>query len=101
STKHTARSVDLKDAKSAHANLEMSAGQLTINSGGTHFMDADFTFTDSYEEPRVGYNVTNGVGHVTVSQDSDSVHIGHSQNDWNLHFSRGIPIELKIDMGAG
>jgi hypothetical protein len=101
STKHTARSVDLKDAKSAHANLEMSAGQLTINSGATHFMDADFTFTDSYEEPRVDYNVTNGVGHVTVSQDSDSVHIGHSQNDWNLHFSRGIPIELKIDMGAG
>ena len=101
STKHTAQSVDLKDAKSAHANLEMGAGQLTINSGATHFMDADFTFTNAYEEPRVNYNVTNGIGHVTVSQDSQSVHIGHSQNNWNLHFGKEIPLELKIDMGAG
>jgi hypothetical protein len=98
---HTAQSVDLKGAKSARAELEMGAGELTINSGATHFMDADFTFTDSYDEPRVDYNVTNGVGHLTISQGSRSVHIGRSQNDWNLHFSKDVPLELKIDMGAG
>ena len=32
--KHTAQSVDLQDAKSAHANLEMGAGQLTIIAAG-------------------------------------------------------------------
>lgn len=98
---HTSQSVDLKGAKSAHADLEMSAGELTINSGGVHSVDADFTFTDAYEEPRVNYNVTDGVGHVTISQESQSIHVGRSQNDWNLHFSKDIPLELKIDMGAG
>ena len=101
STNHTSQTVDLKGAKSAYANLEMSAGQLTINSGGIHFVDADFAFTDAFEEPRVNYNVTDGVGHVTISQESQSIHVGHSQNDWNLHFSKDVPLELKIDMGAG
>jgi hypothetical protein len=100
-TKHVSQTVDLKDAKSAHAKLEMGAGQLTINGGATHFMDADFIFTGSYDEPRVDYSVANGVGQVTISQNSKSVHIGHSQNDWNLHFNKDIPLELKIDMGAG
>ena len=45
--------------------------------------------------------MTDGIGHLTVSQNSQSVHIGHSQNDWNLHFSKEIPLALKIDMGAG
>jgi len=99
--KHVSQAVDLKDAKSAHARLEMGAGELTINSGATHFMDADFTFTGSYDEPHVDYSVANGIGQVTISQDSKSIHIGHSQNDWNLHFNKDVPLELKIDMGAG
>jgi hypothetical protein len=100
-SKHITQTVDLKDAKSAHAKLEMGAGQLTINSGATHFMDADFNFTDSYDEPRVDYSVANGVGQVTITQDSRSVHMGRSQNDWNLHFNKDVPLELRIDMGAG
>lgn len=100
-SKHITQTVDLKDAKSAHAKLEMGAGQLTINSGATHFMDADFNFTDTYDEPRVESSVTNGVGQVTITQDSRSVHMGRSQNDWNLHFNKDVPLELRIDMGAG
>jgi hypothetical protein len=100
-TKHIAQTVDLKNAKTLNAKLEMGAGQLTINSGATRVIDTDFTYTDSYDEPHVDYNVTNGVGDITITQGSRSVHMGHSQNDWNLHFSREIPLELRIDMGAG
>jgi hypothetical protein len=100
-SRHVAQTVDLKEAKSARAKLEMGAGELTINSGAMHFLDADFTFTGTYDEPRVDYSVANGVGQVTISQDSKSIHIGPSRNDWNLHFSKDIPMELKIDMGAG
>jgi hypothetical protein len=100
-TKHIAQTVELKDAKSLNAKLEMGAGQLTINSGGTRVIDTDFTYSDSYDEPHVDYNVTNGVGNITITQSSRSVHMGRSQNDWNLHFSKEIPLELRIDMGAG
>jgi hypothetical protein len=100
-TKHTTKIVEPQRAKSARAKLEMGAGQLTINGGSANLMEADFNYSDSYDEPRVEYNVTEGVGQLNVSQDSRTVHIGHSENDWSLHLSKDIPMELKIDMGAG
>jgi len=100
-TKHTTKIVEPQRAKSAHAKLEMSAGQLTINGGSANLLEADFNYSDSYDEPRVEYSVADGVGQLSVSQDSRSVHIGHSENDWSLHFSKDLPLELKIDMGAG
>jgi len=100
-TKHTTKIVEPQRAKSAHAKLEMSAGQLTINGGSANLLEGDFNYSDSYDEPRVEYSVAEGVGQLTVSQDSRSVHIGHSENDWSLHFSKDVPLELKIDMGAG
>ena len=98
---HIAQSVDLQGAKSAHAKLEMGAGQLTINGGASRMLDADFTYSDSFDAPRVDYHVDGGVGQLNITQDSHSVHFGRSQNDWNLHFSKDIPLELKVDMGAG
>ena len=98
---HIAQSVDLQGAKSAHARLEMGAGQLTINGGASRMLDADFNYSDSFDAPRVDYHVDGGVGQLNISQESHSVHFGRSQNDWNLHFSKDIPLELKVDMGAG
>ena len=100
-TRHTSKIVEPQLAKSARARLEMGAGQLTINSGTSDLLDADFTYSGSYEEPRVDYSVADGVGQLNVSQDSHSPHFGRSQNDWILHFSKDIPLDLKVEMGAG
>jgi len=100
-TKHSTRMVEPQRAKSAQARLEMGAGQLTINGGGKNLLEADFTYSDSFDEPRVDYNVSNGIGELKISQESHGPHFGRSQNDWNLHFSKDIPLELKVDMGAG
>jgi hypothetical protein len=100
-SQHQTQTVDLQGAKSARAKLEMGAGQLTINGGGSRMLDADFTYSDSYDTPKVDYSVNGGVGELSISQDSHSVHFGRSQNDWNLHFSKDVPLELKVDMGAG
>lgn len=100
-TRHTTKIVEPQRAKSAHARLEMGAGQLTINSGTGDLLDADFTYSGSYEEPRVDYSVADGVGQLNVSQESHSLHFGRSQNDWILHFSKDIPLDLKVEMGAG
>jgi N-terminal domain of toast_rack, DUF2154/Domain of unknown function (DUF5668) len=100
-TRHTTKIVEPQRAKSAHARLQMGAGQLTINSGTSDLLDADFTYSGSYEDPRVDYTVADGVGQLNISQDSHALHFGHSENDWILHFSKDIPLELKVDMGAG
>jgi N-terminal domain of toast_rack, DUF2154/LiaI-LiaF-like transmembrane region len=100
-SQHNTQTVDLQGAKTAHARLEMGAGQLTINGGASHALDADFTYSNSIDQPRVDYHVDGGVGQLNISQESHSFHFGRSQNDWNLHFSKDIPLELKVDMGAG
>ncbi|HET8921773.1 MAG TPA: toast rack family protein [Candidatus Acidoferrum sp.] len=100
-TQHSTRAVEAQQAKSAHARLEMGAGQLTINGGARDLLEADFTYSDVYSEPRVDYHVTDGVGQLSVSQDSHSVNFGPTRNEWNLHFGKDVPLDLKVDMGAG
>jgi hypothetical protein len=100
-TRHTSQVVELQGAKSVHAKIEMGAGQLNISSGTNHLLDGDFTFSGSFDEPRVNYSVADGVGQLDISQDSQSVHFGTSHNEWTLHFGNAIPMELRIDMGAG
>ena len=99
---HESRSVERQGAQSVHASLEAGAGQLTVGGGSSHLLDADFNYSESYDNPRVDYNVANGVGDLSVSQDGDSTHfVGVSHNEWNLRFSNDVPLELKISMGAG
>ena len=102
SVHHESRSVDRQSAQSVRASLEAGAGQLTIGGGSSHLLDADFNYSESYGNPRIDYNVLNGVGALSVSQDGDSTHfMGVSHNEWNLRFSNDVPLELKISMGAG
>jgi hypothetical protein len=95
------QTVDLQGAKSAHATLDLPSGQLTINGGASHMLDADFTYSSAFDAPHIDYHVDGGVGQLHISQDSSSIHFGPSQNDWNLHFSKDVPLDLKVDMGAG
>jgi hypothetical protein len=98
---HQSRTVDAQGAKSVHVSLETSAGEFDISGGSSHLLDADFNYSGSYETPRVDYNVADGVGRLSISQDDGSTHFGASHNQWNMHFSNDVPLELKIQMGAG
>src|SRR6266851_4214356 len=97
-TRHSTKIVEPQRAKSAHAKVEMSAGQLTINGGTKDFLDADFSFSNSFEEPRVDYSVADGVGQLNISQEL-KVDMGAGQGD--LHF-RDVPLtRLDLHIGAG
>jgi uncharacterized protein DUF2154/cell wall-active antibiotic response 4TMS protein YvqF len=100
-SKHTSQTVDLQGAKTERAKVDMSAGQLNVRGVTTHALDADFNFTNSFDEPRVDYHVADGVGQINISQDSHPVHFGNSRNEWTLRFSKDLPLELRVDMGAG
>jgi hypothetical protein len=95
------RTVERQDAKSVNASVQAGSGEVSISGGSSHLLDADFSFGDSYSNPRVDYNVASGVGQLTISQDAENTHFMGSHNDWNLRFSNDVPLELKVDMGAG
>ena len=98
---HQSRTVEGQGAKSVHVSLETSSGEFNISGGSSHLLDADFNYSGSYETPRVDYNVADGVGHLSISQDDGSTHFNAAHNQWNLRFSSEVPLELKVEMGAG
>ncbi len=98
---HQSRTVDRQGAKSVDVSLETGSGEFNISGGSSHLLDADFNYSGSYETPRVDYNVSNGVGKLSISQDNTTTHFGTTHNEWNLRFSNEVPLELKVEMGAG
>jgi hypothetical protein len=98
---HSSKIVDLQNAKSVYASIEMGAGQLNISGGAAHLLESEFNFSSSWEQPSIQYQVTNGSGELSIKQESSGPHIGRTNNSWTLNFSNDVPLELKIDLGAG
>ena len=98
---HDARTVDLAGAKTVRADLSMGAGQLTLRGGSSHLLDADFDYYAREGSPQVEYAVDGGKGELKISQEGGEPNIGGTNNTWSLHFSNSVPLDLKVDMGAG
>jgi hypothetical protein len=99
---HQSHTVDLQNAKTVRATLEMGAGELNLSGGSSHLLESDFEYRSSSGSPRVDYSVSGTVGDLRISQDDSESHIHTTtDNHWTLHFANDIPLEIKIDMGAG
>lgn len=99
---HDTQSVDLQGAKSVSADLQLGAGTLSLSGGSEHLLDADFRYPRFQGKPTVDYQVSGSHGQLTLTQSSqDRVNFGHGDNDWDLRLGADIPIDMKINMGAG
>src|SRR6267154_1539792 len=98
---HTQQTIDLQGAKSVAAALHMGAGQLNVGGGSGHLLNAAFHFDRKWDNPTVDYHVSDGKGNLDVNQDSDHVNFGPSDNNWDLNFTDEVPLDLRVDMGAG
>lgn len=99
---HQSHTVDRLNAKSVRATLDMGAGELNLSGGSSHLLESDFDYRSSSAAPRVDYTVSGTTGDLRISQDDTDSHIRTTtDNHWTLHFANDIPLEIKIDMGAG
>jgi hypothetical protein len=98
---HENEVVDKKDAKAVHMFVHMPAGQLQIQGGAGRLMEAEFFHGAAWLAPSVDYSVENGLGTLDIHQDSASQMIGNSDNTWNLKVNNEVPLDLKVDIGAG
>lgn len=99
---HQSHTVDRLNAKSVRATLDMGAGELNLSGGSSHLLESDFDYRSSSRAPRVDYSVSGTTGDLHISQDDTDSHIRTTtDNHWTLHFANDIPLEIKIDMGAG
>jgi N-terminal domain of toast_rack, DUF2154/LiaI-LiaF-like transmembrane region len=98
---HDTQTVELQGAKSVSANLDMPAGMLTLGGGSSRLLDADFRYDGAEGKPRVDYVVTGDRGHLDITQRQDGMHVGTTRNDWDLRFGSEVPLDLRLNMGAG
>jgi len=99
------QSVELQGAKSVNASLEMPSGTLTIsgadNGNASRLLDADFHY-GRRGQPKVDYTVSGDSGQLNIGQESEEIHVaGGDDGDWDLKFAPGVPLDLKIELGAG
>jgi hypothetical protein len=93
--------IERGDAKALHVDVEMPAGELRIDGGGEHLLSADFSHGGGWSTPELDYRVDKGVGNLTITQGGGGHIIGNSDNDWSLKLAENLPVELKVDVGAG
>ncbi len=98
---HETRTVERQDAKSVDVSVQSGAGEVTVSGGSERLLDADFNYGYTHDSPQVEYKVESGVGHLNITEDGDHTHFGTSHNEWNLRFSNDVPLELKVNLGAG
>jgi len=95
--------VDLKNADSVRAQLEMGAGELHITGGADQLMDGDFSYNVSEWKPKVSYDVNGQKGELVVKQGSaNSGSLGaKARNEWDISLNEEVPTDLGVQMGAG
>jgi hypothetical protein len=101
STTLDSKVIELEGAKAVRMSIEMPAGELNLSGGADHLLEAHFAHDGSWSKPNINYSVDGGAGNLTVNQQGGGHMIGQEDNTWTLKVTDRVPLELKIDVGAG
>ena len=94
--------IDLGRARSVEVRLKMSAGEMFLQGGADKLMEGYFQYNVEAWKPEVDYSVSERQGRLTVEQESRrGIPFGDSKNRWEMSFGEDVPLEIRIDFGAG
>ncbi len=94
------RSVEINGAETVSAYIKMVGGELRIRGGGTHLLDARFTYDLDEWRPEVSYEVSGTRGKLAVRQPPIGSG-GSGRYEWDLALSGEVPMELRIEVDTG
>ena len=90
--------VERAAATRARVEIDMSAGDLAVQSGAMKLFEGDFDFNVPDLKPTIAYAVSGDLGTLKVSQGSVS---GTYENKWRLSLDETTPMDLDVALGAG
>ncbi len=96
------RSVDLGDAKSVSVDINFGTGNLDVVGGAGKLLEADFKYNVAKIKPKVEYtNSTLVVEQPTAISLPLLQNASNFRNEWNLHLSNEVPMDLSVNLGSG
>src|SRR5581483_8352462 len=97
-TEHDFRTIDRDASEVVRVHLKMGAGEMRVGSGTEKLLNANFDYNVPAWKPEVRYSP----GDLRISQPEGGIkHFGNTKYDWDLRFSREVPLELNVQFGAG
>jgi hypothetical protein len=93
--------IDAGKAESVTAEINMSAGELHIESGSATLMSGSFRYSERVGRPAVRYDVTGAHGRLTVESPKNGSSSGKTVNTWDLKMGSEVPLDMNISLGAG
>lgn len=90
-------------AEKVDVDLEMGAGELRLASAAQDaLLDATFRYNRPRLKPEVDYKVSGTTGLLRVGRRHHSgISLGHVRNEWDLRLGRSLPVDLRVNLGAG
>jgi predicted membrane protein len=96
------QTVELGEAESVELDLDIGAGTLKVQGGARELMEGYFVYNIEGWKPEIRYSVTGTRGILKVKQGQCSaMTIGKKRNKWNISLSNDVPLDIKVDFGAG
>ena len=96
------QSVEAGDAESVRVEMSMGAGDLEVTGGAEMLMEADFTYNVAKLKPEVEYSDGTLVVWQPEAKGLPALQgITDYRNEWNLRLSNEVPMDLRVEMGAG
>lgn len=99
------KAVELGEAEAVDVEIKMGAGKLTVAGGARELLEADFVYNLPAWKPQVDYYVSGRRGRLTVRQPPSArvrgIHLGDVRYEWDLRLKDDVPMELRVDLGAG
>ncbi len=96
------RSVDLGDSKQVSVEINFGTGNLDVAGGAEKLLEADFKYNVVKLKPQLEYTAS-----TLVVQQPEVITLPLLQNDkkfrneWNLHLSDEVPMDLSVNLGRG
>jgi len=97
------RSVALEGAARAEVGVNMGAGELNLRGAAqAALLEASFEFNRERNRPEVNYRMFGDKGILEVRHARRrGLNFGPTRNRWDLVLGDSVPLDLKIDLGAG
>jgi hypothetical protein len=95
-------SFDHEDLKELRLDVNLGAGDLKIGSGTRKLMQAYFAFNVPSWKPEVRFDKSGDTGTLTVRQPGGKhTHFGGMKYEWDLRLAQDIPVDVRVNCGAG
>ena len=98
---HDVEALDRQGSEAVRVHIQMPAGELKLSGGANKLMEADFNYDEAEGKPRISYQASRSGGQLDINQPGKKFHFGPTHNDWNVRLADNVPMELKVEMGAG